>query len=116
MKKILFIFTLVTMMGNFAIAQEVQQDQQPQLEQTQLGEGAGVIDLTQEAIRIERRIEMPRVSIFDKRVEPQFDDITMDRSFMNEIVGKTEEVGLLSSKTILVKPIKDVDKILKKNR
>lgn len=112
MKKIIFILGLLVM--NFlGWAQDVNQNQQAVETQANQKE---VLDLTREAIRIERRIEMPRVRIFNKRIPPKFDEVAMDRSFLNEIIGKNEEVKLFTEKKIAVKPIKNVKKILNKKR
>jgi hypothetical protein len=119
MKKLLFILGIVVHWSISVQAQDVQQNnqQQAQSQQQVTGEQGGqVLDLTLEAIRIEKRIEMPRVRIFDKRIPPKFDEISMERSFLNELIGKNEEIRVLVSKKMKVKPIENAQKILQKKR
>lgn len=102
-----FIICLVLLASSIGMAQDVNQGS---------GTNQEVIDLTREAIRIERRIEMPRVRIFDRRIPPKFDELTMKRSFMPEIMGKNEELKVLVNKKLTVKPVKNVTRILEKKR
>ncbi len=74
------------------------------------------LDLTGEAIRIERKIEMPRVSIFDQRIKPDFDHIALDKSFNQEISGKNEEIKFKLGDRLKVYPIKNVEILIQKNR
>ena len=78
--------------------------------------GGDIVDLTQEAVIIKVEPERPRVNIFAERMKPEFDDINLDKSFMNELTGKGEKVIVLDGKvTDQFKEI-DVEKILNRTR
>ena len=113
MKKTLYIiFIIVVLMITNAFAQEDQQntDDQNYNDQEQY------LDLTQSAIRIERKVQMPRVSIFDKRIKPDFDHIALNKSFRKEISGKNEEIKFRLDDKLKVVPIKNIETLIKKNR
>ena len=80
--------------------------------------GAGdIVDLSQEAVIIKVEPERPRVNIFAERIKPQFDDINLDKSFMNELTGKGEKVIISDEQSVSEKfHVIDVEKILNRTR
>jgi len=113
MKKTLYIVLAVIclMIGN-AFAQESPESSEDQ----NYNEQGDFLDLTGSAIRIERKVQMPRVSIFDKRIKPDFDHIALDKSFNKEIAGKNEEMKFKLNDKLIVMPIKNIESLIKKNR
>jgi hypothetical protein len=76
-----------------------------------------IVDLSQEAVIIKVEPERPRVNIFAERIKPEFDDINLDKSFMNELTGKGEKVIILDEKRVSEQfQVIDVEKILNRTR
>jgi hypothetical protein len=83
---------------------------------TPSGSGSDFVDLSQEAVIIKIEPERPRVNIFAERIKPEFDDINLDKSFINELTGKGEKVVVLDDKTNDQFKIIEVEKILNRTR
>jgi len=113
MKKTIYIVLAVTclMVGNI-FAQERDEN----TEEQNYNEQGDFLDLTGSAIRIERKVQMPRVSVFDIRIKPDFDHIALNKSFNKEIAGKNEEMKFKLKDKLTVLPIKNVESLIKKNR
>jgi hypothetical protein len=79
--------------------------------------GAGeVVDLTGEAVIIKAEPDRPRVNIIADRLKPNFETINLEKSFYDELIGKTERIIVLEkSSEKEFKPI-EVEKILNKMR
>jgi hypothetical protein len=75
-----------------------------------------IVDLSQEAVIIKVEPERPRVNIFAERIKPEFDDINLDKSFMNELTGKGEKIIILDEKVTEEIEVVDVEKILNRTR
>ena len=54
----------------------------------------GVIDVGEAVIQVE--IEKPQVQLFNQRIKPEFDEVNLEKSFINEIIGRE---GLTSLRT-----------------
>ena len=113
MKNKFFLLILYVVVATGVVFAQEENQQNQQTDQTYSGD---YIDLTQEAIRIERKVEMPRVSIFDTRIKPEFDQIAINKSFLKEISGKNEELKFKLNKSLNVEAIKNVENLIKKNR
>jgi len=73
-----------------------------------------VIELGVQEIKIS--IEAPQVKLFTGRIKPDFDDIHLDKSFIDEIVGKGEKF-VVQQKSAASQPERiDIDKLLKRIR
>ena len=74
------------------------------------------VDLTGEAVIIKAEPDRPRVNIIADRLKPTFDSINLEKSFYDELVGKSERIIVLEeSSEKELQPI-DVEKILNKMR
>jgi len=75
-----------------------------------------VVDLTGEAVIIKAEPDRPRVNIIADRLKPTFDTINLEKSFYDELTGKTERIIVLDkSSEKELKPI-DVEKFINKMR
>lgn len=114
------LLTLLFAGISFLGAQQPQGRQQPQQEgqrrqQTQQASaGEQVIQI--EAQVIDTRAELPQVQILDKRKKSDFQEVTVDKSFETELSGKTEELKFTPLTSGKIKPIKNIDLLLNKNR
>ena len=75
-----------------------------------------VIDLTERAITISARMELPQVKMFSRRLKPDFKEITMEKSFVNELSTQAEEIQFRSITSGKVRPIKNLEALLNKKR
>ncbi len=74
------------------------------------------VDLSDQATVIKAEPEKPRVTLITERIKPQFTDVNLNKSFMNEILSKNDK-NLVENKMIpKERTIIDVDKIVNKNR
>jgi hypothetical protein len=74
------------------------------------------VDLTGEAVIIKAEPDRPRVNIIADRLKPTFDSINLEKSFYDELVGKSERIIVLEDRSEKeLQPI-DVEKILNKMR
>jgi hypothetical protein len=77
---------------------------------------ADVVDLTGEAVIIKAEPDRPRVNIIADRLKPTFDTINLEKSFYDELIGKTERIIVLEKTSEKeFKPV-NVEKILNKMR
>jgi hypothetical protein len=80
------------------------------------GGGDDFVDLSDQATVIKVEPERPRVTLITERIKPQFTDVNLNKSFMNEILSKNDK-NLVENKMIPEqRTIIDVDKIVNKNR
>lgn len=77
-------------------------------------QGDGVIQI--EAQRIDTRVELPQVQILDKRKKSDFDEVKVEKSFRSELSGKNEELQFTPNTSGRIKPIANVEALLKKKR
>ena len=84
---------------------------------TAVNTGSGdFVDLSEQATIIKVEPERPRVTLITERIKPQFTDVNLNKSFMNEILSKNDK-SLVENKMIPEKrTIIDIDKIVNKNR
>ncbi|GAB4368572.1 MAG: hypothetical protein Kow0042_09810 [Calditrichia bacterium] len=77
-----------------------------------------VIDLTQmgKTYQFSARMELPQVRIFEKRITPEFKDVTAEKSFLNELSTRSEQIEFEPITSGRVKPISDINTLLKKKR
>lgn len=106
-RNILASMTLIAILGSAGLfAQSDSPKQQaPQKE---------VIDLG--AIKIDARVELPQVQIVDTRIEPDFENVRAEKSFMTELSGKTEQLKFEAITSGQIKTIKNVNTLLNKKR
>ena len=78
--------------------------------------GDDFVDLSGQATIIKVEPEKPRVTLITERIKPQFTDVNLNKSFMNEILSINDK-NLVENKMIPeVRTIIDVTKIVNKNR
>lgn len=78
--------------------------------------GDDFVDLSEQATVIKVEPERPRVTLITERIKPQFTDVNLNKSFMNEILSKNDK-NLVENKMIPEeRTIIDIDKIVNKNR
>ena len=77
-----------------------------------------VIDLTQlgKTYTISARMELPQVRMFDKRINPNFKQVTAEKSFENELSPEAEQVRYEPITSGKVNQIKNIEVLLKKKR
>jgi len=99
-------FIILLMFGGIAVSQE-----QPASQPT-------VIDLTElgKTYTISARMELPQVRMFDKRLNPDFKQLSAEKSFSAELSPQAEETKYEPISSGRVKPIENVDDLIKKKR
>ncbi len=77
-----------------------------------------VIDLTElgKTYTISARMELPQVRMFDKRLNPDFKQLSAEKSFAAELSPQAEETKYEPISSGRVKPIENVDDLIKKKR
>lgn len=77
-----------------------------------------VIDLTElgKTYTISARMELPQVRMFDKRLNPDFKRLSAEKSFSVELSPQAEETKYEPISSGRVKPIENVDDLIKKKR
>jgi len=81
-----------------------------------LGGNDDFVDLSDQATLIKVEPERPRVTLITERIKPQFTDVNLNKSFLNEILSKNDK-NLVENKMIPEgRTIIDVDKMVNKNR
>jgi hypothetical protein len=73
-------------------------------------------ELVLDEIQIRGRIERPGVLILPKRVEPEVEEVELDRSFKKEVKEGVGEVPTPESELGRVERVKNVKKTIKKKR
>lgn len=79
------------------------------------GTGSDVVDLTSDAVIIKAEPERPRVNIISDRIKPEFDNINLEKSFMPELLGRSERVEIVDKQETGSETI-DIDKTLSRSR
>ena len=79
------------------------------------GTGSDVVDLTSDAVIIKAEPERPRVNIISDRIKPEFDNINLEKSFMPELLGRSERIEIVDKKETGSETI-DIDKTLSRSR
>ncbi len=100
-------FIILLMFAGIAFSQEQPASQQPT-----------VIDLTElgKTYTISARMELPQVRMFDKRLNPDFKKLSAEKSFSAELSPQAEETKYEPISSGRVKPIENVDDLIKKKR
>jgi hypothetical protein len=77
-----------------------------------------VIDLTElgKTYTISARMELPQVRMFDKRLNPDFKQLSAEKSFASELSPQSEEIKYEPITSGKVKPIDNIEDLLKKKR
>ncbi len=107
-----WLFFLIVMLFWESVLAQPQTNNQRQNQ----GQTPAVIDLTERAITISARMELPRVKMFSRRLKPDFKEITMEKSFVNELSTQAEEIQFRPITSGKVKPIKNLEALLNKKR
>ncbi len=107
---IIIVFSLMLLIQS-GVAQEEPQPSQQQ-------EQPRVIDLTKlgKTYKISARMELPQVRMFDRRIKPDFKEVTADKSFENELSTQVEQFNYEPITSGKVQPIKNIDALLNKKR
>jgi hypothetical protein len=108
MKQIIFLILVLSI--GLAFAQE------PANAQGQNQQQPAVIDLTERAITISARMELPQVKMFSRRLKPDFKEITMEKSFVKELSTQAEEIQFHPITSGKIRPIKNMEALLNKKR
>lgn len=78
--------------------------------------GDDFVDLSEQATIIKVEPEKPRVTLITERIKPEFTDVNLNKSFLNEILSKNDK-SLVENKMIPEeRTIIDVEKVVNKNR
>lgn len=79
---------------------------------------ANVIDLTKlgKTYTISARMELPQVRMFDKRLTPDFKQLSAEKSFATELSPQAEEITFEPITSGKVKPVENMEILLKKKR
>jgi hypothetical protein len=68
--------------------EETTEEQTAEQAQPAPADEGGVIELGVTEIKV--TVEKPQVLLFSNRIKPEFDEVNLEKSFMNEIVGESE--------------------------
>jgi hypothetical protein len=110
MKNYLILMISILLFKQLLFAQEGTQEQPPNTSES------SVIDLTGRTYTISARMELPQVRIFDKRLSPDFKEVTAEKSFANELKTGSENISFEPITSGKVKPIPNIEALLKKKR
>jgi TonB family protein len=78
--------------------------------------GDDVVDLTADAVVIKAEPDRPRVNIISDRIKPEFDNINLEKSFRQELLGRSERIVIIKrSQDEAIKSI-DIKQILNRTR
>jgi hypothetical protein len=107
MRTIIIIFFSILLYASFGFAQEQPNQNQPQ-----------IIDLTElgKTYTISARMELPQVRMFDRRITPDFKQVSAEKSFSSELSPQAEGIKYEPITSGKVKPIENLDALLKKKR
>jgi len=108
------IFKFIFILGNIVICSGVY----AQIADTTAASvgSSDFVDLSDQATVIKVEPEKPRVTLITDRIKPQFSDVNLNKSFMNEILSKNDK-NLVENKMIHEeRKIIDIDKMVNKNR
>jgi hypothetical protein len=78
--------------------------------------GDDFVDLSEQATIIKVEPEKPRVTLITERIKPQFMDVNLNKSFLNEILSKNDKTFVENKMIPEERTIIDVDKFVNKNR
>lgn len=106
-RSIIFILCVI-MIISFKISAQENQGAQSTTQQGQ------VLDLGE--IRIDARVELPQVQIFDRRITPAFDDVRAEKSFKEELSAKAEAISFEAITSGKIEKINNINSLLNKNR
>ncbi|MEJ2535803.1 MAG: hypothetical protein P8048_01885 [Calditrichia bacterium] len=107
MNKILYVFLTCIFLVRFGFSQEQSNQQTPR-----------VIDLTQlgKTYTISARMELPQVRMFDRRITPNFKQVTAEKSFSSELSPQSEQIQYEPITSGQVKQIDNIETLLRKKR
>jgi hypothetical protein len=107
MNKILFLFLACILLVQFGFSQEQSDQKSPT-----------VIDLTKlgKTYTISARMELPQVRMFDRRIAPNFKQVTAEKSFSSELSPQSEQIQYEPITSGQVKQIDNIDALLRKKR
>lgn len=108
MRLVIFIIFIIFVIYQSGFTQEQQTDQaQPT-----------VIDLTQlgKTYTISARMELPQVRMFDRRLTPDFKQVSAEKSFESELAPEVEVIKYEPITSGKVKQIDKIDELLNKKR
>ena len=111
MKHISTLLLVLLFFTTFVFSQE-----QPPNQGQENTSGQNVIDLTSRSYSISARMELPQVRIFDKRITPDFKEVTAEKSFANELKIGSENIKFEPITSGKVDPISNIEELLKKKR
>jgi len=112
MKSIFFLLWVSVLLPFSLFSQE--ESDQPASTQDQ----PTVIDLTQmgKTYTFSARMELPQVRMFDKRLNPDFKQLSAEKSFSSELSPQAEGIKYEPITSGKVKQIDDIESLLKKKR
>ncbi|MFZ0390526.1 MAG: hypothetical protein WAN36_08695 [Calditrichia bacterium] len=117
MKALLILFFLLCLTVP-VFSQQAQQQPDTTVQSAEIPAERTIIDLTQmgKTYSISARMEMPQVKIFDRRKKPDFQDVTAEKSFLNELTGGADQIRYEPVTSGQVPAIDDVETLLNKKR
>jgi hypothetical protein len=114
---LILIITLISI-PVFIAAQEVQPEEEAPAEQPAPAAPSvaddEIVELGVSEIKI--TIEKPQVLLFSNRIKPEFDEVNLEKSFLNEITGESEKFVFDFSKS--KQPVEriEISKLINKYR
>ncbi len=108
------VFLMILFLGLLTVRSSRAQEDQNQQNQNQ----PTVIDLTKlgKTYTFSARMELPQVRMFDRRITPDFKQLSAEKSFSNEMAPQSEEIKYEPITSGKVKPIGNIEALLKKKR
>lgn len=103
------IFCMILVLAGSGYGQDTSADS------VNYGTSDDVVDLTSDAVIIKAEPERPRVNIISDRIKPEFDNINLEKSFVEELLGKSERIEIIEKQNKESESI-DIDKILNRSR
>jgi hypothetical protein len=109
--KILATILGLVLLTVFPVLSQENQNQQDQNQPT-------VIDLTKlgKTYTISARMELPQVRMFDRRITPDFKQLSAEKSFSTEMTPQSEQIKYEPITSGKVEPIDNVEALLRKKR
>ncbi|MBN2364955.1 MAG: hypothetical protein EH225_02320 [Calditrichaeota bacterium] len=108
----------IYILAGFVFVQAGLAQEQPDQDNRQSQQESNVIDLTAlgKTYTISARMELPQVRMFDRRITPDFKQLSAEKSFSAELSVQSGEIIYEPITSGKVKPVENMETLLKKKR